>query len=188
MKIRFIFGSEDCPDEGLWAIILAKSGLDEFRKLFTDWADSDYMYQFCLDHLSDVQMKFGYEIDPLTAADELMEEAEELKALLFSLAEGQKQGENLQHVFKPLNNEGALTELQLSKASAKGRMFNNPKLRIYAVRVGENTYVVSGGVIKLTDKMKVREHTKEQWERIQMLRDWLKSENVSYPEDLKSLL
>ena len=188
MKIRLIFGPKEAPEEGLWAMRWDGEPTDAFRKLLVDWADPEYMFKFCVDHLLDVQHKFGYAIDPVVAATELMDEAQVLKELLYRLGTRRQPDAQLQQVFKPLGNEGSLTELQLSKASVKGRTYKDPKLRIYAVRVGENTYVVTGGAIKLTDRMGERPHTQAQLERVQRARDWLKSENIIYPEDLKELL
>ena len=77
---------------------------------------------------------------------------------------------------------------QLSKASAKSRMRRSPKLRLYAVRIGNNTYVVTGGAMKLTHTMKERPHTKQQLNRLTNVKDWLKREGIFYPEDLNDLL
>jgi hypothetical protein len=63
----------------------------------------------------------------------------------------------------------------------------NPKLRIYAVRIAENTYVVTGGAIKLTDRMEERPHTKEQLVRLAKVKDWLRDEGILYPDDLIDL-
>jgi hypothetical protein len=144
MKIRLIFSPKAAPEEGLWAVRWDDEPTDAFRKLLAEWTDPEYMFQFCVDHLPDVQRKFGYAIDSAVAAAELMDEAEALKALLYRLGTRQQPDVQLQQVLRPLGNEGNLTELQLSKASVKDRTFKDPKLRIYAVRVGENTYVVTG--------------------------------------------
>jgi hypothetical protein len=111
-----------------------------------------------------------------------------LLELLVRLGEQQLPGTSLQHVFKPLDNrESNITELQLSKASVKTRARKNPKLRIYAVRIGENTYVVTGGAIKLTHKMDERPHTQRQLSKLISVKDWLKREGIFYPEDLTDL-
>ena len=118
-----------------------------------------------------------------------MDEADELLGLLVRLAERRPFSAVLQHAFKPLNNfEHNIAVLQLSKASAKTSKRRDPKLRIYAIRIGENSYVVTGGAIKLTDKMQDRPHTQIQLTRLRMARDWLRSEGIYDPEDLKDLL
>jgi hypothetical protein len=111
-----------------------------------------------------------------------------LYELLFKLAEKQQPEASLQNLFKPLDNRQTnLTVLQLSKGGIKSKSRNNPKLRIYVVRIGGNTYVVTGGAIKLTHQMADRPHTQEQLSRLTLVRDWLKRENIYYPDDLINL-
>ena len=190
MKIVRIFGPRESKEEGegLWSLEYEGNKLSEFEKLLDLWDDPEYMYQFCLEHLADVRKKFGYAINPEAAADELMDEAEELLAFLVRMAKRQHFDDVLQHVFRPLNNfETNITVLQLSKASAKTKERREPKLRVYAVRMGENSYLVTGGAIKLTDRMEDREHTKNELARLKLVRDWLRREGIYYPEDLTNL-
>ncbi|HEX9513946.1 MAG TPA: hypothetical protein VF939_25820 [Puia sp.] len=189
MEIVHIFSPKNDPYEGLWAVKYEEAEVNEFENIFEVWQDPEIMYQFCIDNLEDIRTKFGYRISPETAANELMEEAEDLQQLIYKLGKKQMPGTNLQLVFKPLHNyETNLTVLQLSKGIVKNRSIKNPKLRIYAVRVAENTYIVTGGAIKLTDLMDDRPHTKEQRLRLMTVKDWLKREGISYPEDLNNLL
>jgi hypothetical protein len=189
MRIIRIFGPEKRKEdgEGLWSLEYEGSTINEFEKLLDLWQDPEFMFDFCLEHIADVQNKFGYSMDVESAANELMDEAEELLALLVRLAKRQHFG-ILQHVFRPLNNfETNITVLQLSKASAKTKERKEPKLRIYAVRMGENSYLVTGGAIKLTDRMEDRDHTKKELTRLKLVRDWLRREGIYYPEDLTDL-
>jgi hypothetical protein len=188
MKIVHIFGPVHDPDEGLWALEEEGEAANEFAKIFEIWQDTEHMYACCVHHLEDLQAAFGYDITAEAAAAELMDEADELMELLVNLGEKNQPGTNLQHLFNPLDNsQPNITELQLSKASAKTRIRKNPKLRIYAVRIAENTYVVTGGAIKLTDKMNERPHTEKQLRKLISVKDWLKGEGICYPEDLIDL-
>ena len=190
MKIIHIFGPEEGPEEGegLWTVEYEGESLNAFEQLLSLWQDPEYVYAFCLENLPDLQRKFGYAIDPETAANALMDEAVELLGLLVRLAKRRSISGILQYVFKPLNNfETNITVLQLSKASSKTKTQNNPKLRVYAVRIGQNTYVVTGGAIKLTDRMEDRPHTVRQLQRLKMVRDWLNREGIFYPGDLTDL-
>lgn len=63
----------------------------------------------------------------------------------------------------------------------------DPKLRLYAVRIGENTFVVTGGAIKLTHRMEERPHTQRQLIRLTSVKDWLRNEGILFPEDLTNL-
>jgi hypothetical protein len=190
MKIVRIFGPGQSKEEGegLWSLEYEGRALNEFERLLDCWQDPEYMYSFCREHIADIQKKFGCAIDAESAANELMDEADELLTLLVRLAKRQQFDGILQHVFRPLNNfETNITVLQLSKASTKTKDRREPKLRVYAVRMGENSYLVTGGAIKLTDRMEDRDHTKKELARLKLVRDWLKKEGIYYPEDLIDL-
>lgn len=188
MKIVHIFSPTYDSSEGLWSIE-NDDGIIEYERIFEIWEDPEYIYNFCVDNLPDIHNKFGYDIDEEAAANELMDEAEQLKQLLYDLAKRRLSAHSLQQLFRPLyNQESNLLELQLSKGSIKNQYSRNPKLRIYAVRIGENTYVITGGAIKLTNLMQDRAHTQNELTKLKRSRDWLKSEGIHYPEDLKELI
>lgn len=193
MEVCHIFSPAESPDEGLWACKYDGDPNDAFRSLFNQWEDPEWMQDFCKTHLSDVHQSFGPGTTPSIAANDLMDEADELKQLMYDCATCQPAGRNLQELFKPLNNkEGYLMTLQpskghLQKEHLRRSGIDKARLRIYAVRIGENTFVVTGGAIKLTHLMKEREHTDEQLQRIKTARDWLKQEGISYPDDLPQL-
>ena len=188
MKIILIFGPENNANEGLWSLELDGTLLNEFEAIFEAWQDAEEIYSFCSNNMDDIRKKFGYAISPEDAANEIMDEADVLFELLLKLGKKEIPETNLQQVFRPLNNqEKDLTVLQPSKGLIKSKIIRNPKLRIYAVRIAENTYVVTGGAIKLTDRMEERPHTKEQLVRLTKVKDWLRDEGILYPEDLNEL-
>jgi hypothetical protein len=190
MKILHIFGPKDGPEsvEGLWAVEYEDASENALVQLFDFWQDPELMVRFCVENIDDIQRKFGDDVTPEEAADELMDEADEMLMFLMSLAK-RETSDTLQSLFKPLNDlETDLTVLQLSKASSKTKLRKDPKLRIYAVRINENTYVVTGGAIKLTNQMQDRPHTIEELQRLKTVKDWLNREGVSYPEDLTDVL
>jgi len=78
----------------------------------------------------------------------------------------------LDEIFSPLNN----LQFQfhtLGKSKAKETW-----LRIYALRVDKNVYIVTGGAIKLTQKMQDREHTNHELEKIESCREYLMSQGI----------
>ena len=190
MQIVHIFGSKVGPQEGegLWATKYEPGIGHAFREFFDRMADAEWVYNFCLENMADLEAKFGYSIGAEDAADELMQEALELKAKIVSLAEGIP-GKTLQDVFSPLYpSESDLVELQLSKGSVKSKSNKyNPKLRIYGVRYSDMTYVVTGGAIKLTNTMEERPHTDEEFKKMKKVKTWLNEEGAYFPEDLISL-
>ena len=69
----------------------------------------------------------------------------------------------------------------LGKEKAKGEgVRNHPSwLRLYAIRFEPNSYLITGGAIKLTRTMQEREHTLNELQRLEMVRNMLISEGVT---------
>jgi hypothetical protein len=189
MQRVHIFGSKHGfpGGEGLWAVRYEPGTEHAFRSFFSEMENPEWVYNFCINNLEDLAKKFGYRIEAEKAALELMKEAQALKAKLVALAQGLSPGKTLQELFRPLNNsESDLRELQLSKGSVNSTT-KNPKLRIYAVRVDEKTFVVTGGAIKLTDGMEERRHTDNELKKMRRVKTWLKEEGICFREDLNEL-
>jgi hypothetical protein len=187
MDFVHIFGPEEDSEEGLWAVEYEPGTANAFDDLWDFWTDAERVRQFCKENLEDLRMKFGYNISVQDAAYQLMTEAQALMDMVVDLAKGRLSGKTLQEVFKPLHNwQPFLQELQLSKASVRATT-PNPKLRIYGIRLNATTFVVTGGAIKLTNKMEERPHTLEELKKLQKVQDWLRSSGVCFPEDLNDL-
>ncbi|NEW80764.1 MAG: hypothetical protein GZ094_00135 [Mariniphaga sp.] len=63
--------------------------------------------------------------------------------------------------------------LDLAKQKSKRRW-----LRLYALRIDTNTYVITGGAIKLTHKMEGRLHTEKELIKLDKCRNYLKDQGV----------
>ena len=79
---------------------------------------------------------------------------------------------NLDEFFKPLNNR-EYSILELSKRKGRKNF-----LRIYAIRIEANCYVITGGAIKFTQFMNDRPHTMNEWNKITKCSDYLKSKGI----------
>ena len=112
-----------------------------------------------------------------------LDEAEEMENSLYDYS-GQSFGDsdiNLQHLFKPLNNfEYTITTYQKSKARIRKGW-----LRLYAIRLAENCYLVTGGSIKLTPDMK-RDHLQHELKKLEQAKQFLRNNGIHYPEDLNN--
>jgi hypothetical protein len=91
----------------------------------------------------------------------------------------------IQTLFKPLNNS-EYRIVQLSKNKAYGNR-NQSWLRIYAIKVDVNTFVVTGGAIKLTRTMNEREHTSLELIKLTRCRDYLREEGLIDEQAFKEL-
>ena len=86
--------------------------------------------------------------------------------------------ESLSPFFKPLHNQ----EYQVKILSLqKGRRYC---LRLYAIKIDEDTFIITGGAIKLPlhHLMKDREHTRIELQKLEKAKSYLK-ENGVFDED-----
>ena len=130
------------------------------------WTDPVYLEEFFEANKADLFSGFYGRITIEEAIENTIEEADELFNALITL-----DYDNLEELFKPLNdNEYALINFQ--KRKAKGPYYKS-WLRIYALSFYD-AYVITGGAIKLTLKMEVREHTQIELTKLELMRDTLK--------------
>lgn len=175
--------------EGLYAVRYIEGEPDEFERNFDLWNDIEYLTEFCSQNQDLLSTNFYHYETPLEAVFDIIEEARLFEEGLHKLLEESfgGSGEKLQEVFKPLNNyEYTIPSLQKSKVSWKSRKRKHPKLRIYAIRISPNLYVVTGGGIKLVESMSQSELLKEELRKIEKVKRWLKDHSIEFPEDLNN--
>lgn len=182
MKLVPIFIAPDSED-GLWSILLEGALLSEFEKFFDTVHDIEWLHCFFDRNKTDLHSGFFGSISIGEAVSRTLDEAEEMEDSLYNYSEQGFRGdrESLQHVFKPLNNyEYTITRHQKSKARiGKGW------LRLYAIRLAVNCYLVTGGAIKLTLEMK-REHLQTELRKLAQAKQFLRSNGIDFPEDLNN--
>ena len=82
-------------------------------------------------------------------------------------------------IFKPLDiTDIRNTELTRQKARNWYRKRHDSWLRIYAIRLEPNVYVVTGGAIKLTRTMQDRKHTMIELAKLNKCKDFLTQNRV----------
>jgi len=183
MKIDSIF---EVVKGSLYSVKYSDDNEDEFTNIFDKWADAEFLTDFFVNHLDDLQSGFYGEIDIEKAVDRTVEEAKRLGEKLLELSKsGQTDDYNtLQALFKPLNtNEYRLTDHQKSKAYGSER---KSWLRVYAIRVSKNCFFVSGVSIKLTENMKPK-HLQKELRKLEMTKQYLIDEGILDEDDLEYL-
>ena len=60
----------------------------------------------------------------------------------------------------------------------KGRPHHRSWLRLYAIKLSMGIYIITGGAIKLTRTMQEREHTLQELEKMEKVRNFLLNEHV----------
>jgi len=181
MKLVPIFVSEKSSD-GLWSIRFDGEPQNEFEKFFNLMEDLEWLHHFFVSNKADLYSGYFGHVTIDSAGARTMDEAEEMEDTLNDyLAMGFAGGDNLQHFFKPLNNfEYSIAVHQKSKARIR-----NGWLRLYAIRLAENCFLVTGGAIKLTADMK-RTHLQRELMKLERTKIFLRENGIEYPEDLNS--
>jgi hypothetical protein len=170
-------------DDGLWSIQLESESQSEFERFFDHVNDAQWLYDFFDQNKIDLHGGFFGSLSLGSAVTRTLEEAEEMENLLYDFSEQGFEGTegSLQHLFKPLNNfEYAISLHQKSKARIRKGW-----LRLYAIRLAENCYLVTGGAIKLTADMK-RGHLEHELKKLEQAKQFLRTNGIDYPEDLNS--
>ncbi|HYX05545.1 MAG TPA: hypothetical protein VE912_02305 [Bacteroidales bacterium] len=160
MKIVRIIPENDC----LLSVYDDENGKSKFRQLFDNWYDIEYLFDFFVTNQNDL-------ITDIDSAIQItIDGAEKLEDKLLEISDDES--EQLQTIFRPLSpSEYRLSTYQKSKAYGT---FSRSWLRIYAIRIDPDLYVVTGGAIKLTQKMQGRSHTQEQLNLLNQARDYLR--------------
>lgn len=161
MKIVSIFG------ENLTAIKYESNDSDELERLFDLWNDTEYLEEFFNANQADLAY-FNLTIDEII--EYTIEEANLLSEKLFEAL--QSNPISLETLFKNLDNSEARI-LSLTKQKARRRW-----LRLYAIRIDFNVYLITGGAIKLTRTMEERPHTLEELYKLERCKKFLQANNV----------
>lgn len=86
---------------------------------------------------------------------------------------------DLSKLFRPLdNNQASDTMLQKEKARLKREFGHSSWLRLYAIKLTAEVYIITGGAIKLTATMQEREHTRKELAKIDKVRRYLLEEGI----------
>lgn len=116
-----------------------------------------------------------YHVSIEDAIWDTIEDSDKIESMLLELGES----DDLDTLFRPLNNnETAESLLQKDKARLKDRPVHSSWLRVYAIRLSTGAYIITGGAIKLTFKMEEREHTRNELNKIEKVRNFLLNEHI----------
>lgn len=158
----------------LWAVRDEAKEADELTLLFRNWSNANYLLDFFLANLDDLQGFFHVE-KINDAIKDTMEDARVLERLIIDFP----YTEQLDGLFHSLSlSDNRIHELTCEKARNWDRERHASWLRIYAIRVEPNVYIVTGGAIKLTAKMQDREHTKKELDKINACRNYLQQNGI----------
>lgn len=158
----------------LWAVKYPEKDTDELTLLFRNWSNFNYLLDFFLNNLDDLQNFFHVE-RVREAIQDTFEDAGELEKLILDFP----YTENLDGLFHPLSlADNRAVELTREKARNWERERHASWLRVYAIRVEKNVFIVTGGAIKLTPAMQDRPQTQAELDKMNKCRDFLKANGI----------
>lgn len=149
--------------ERLFAFHYAGEADNEYDRLLDLWDDMEYVYNFLKENNKDIP---NNKTIP-QIAEYIIEDAQEIDEILIEITEAENK--TLSYFFKPLHNlESGARILSLQK----GRQFC---LRMYAIKIDEDTFVITGGAIKLPLQhlMQDREHTRVELNKLNQAQAYL---------------
>lgn len=162
-------------DDGrLWAVRFNKDNQNALQKVLSQWSDAEWLADFFTQNLDDLISYFRI-TNIEDAIYQTMEDRDELACIIMDISPDA----NLDRFFRPLENNRS-TEIILGKE--KGRPHRRSWLRLYAIKLSMGIYIITGGAIKLTRTMQEREHTLQELERMEKVRNFLIREHV-FDED-----
>jgi len=141
---------------------------NEYDRLLDLWDDMEYIYNFLKENKQDIPKHKSIP----QIAEFIIEDAIEIDEILIDITEADDK--TLSHFFKPLHNlESGARILSLQK----GRQFC---LRIYAIKIDEDTFVITGGAIKLPLQhlMEDREHTRVELQKLKNTQAYLDEKGI----------
>ena len=158
----------------LWAVKNPDKELDELTSLFEQWNDANYLFKFFRDNIDDLKSYFKVE-RVSQAIQDTFEDSDALEELILTFP----YTEELDTLFKPLDvTDTKSMELTRQKARNWERERHDSWLRIYAIRLEPNVYVVTGGAIKLTRAMQDKKHTMIELNKLNKCKEFLKRNGV----------
>ncbi len=165
MKIQCIF------DDQLFAFKYENEKVNEFDRLMDLWTDVYYLKTFAEKNKVSNVIEF---------INEILKNAEEIQNFLDNLSQSNNQ---CRFYFQPLQN----SEQHRILALHKGKIRKN-RLRYYAIKLDENSFVITGGAIKMSRKMSEHPQTAHELVKLQNARSYLNSNGVLDKDSFFELL
>ena len=166
---------DDITGDGrLWAVRYDGANDNELFRLFDQWNDVMWLRNFFKENINDLSAYFKI-TDINQAISDTIDDSEILEGVILDISPEA----NLDLIFRPLSNNRTIAEM-LEKMKARGERTNRHDswLRIYAIRLADGKYIITGGAIQLTATMQERPHTQAELDKIEKVRRFLLDEGI----------
>ena len=146
-------------DRKLWAVHFEGEDDNELYKVFNNWADVVWLRAFFKENIDDLNAYFKI-TDIKEAISDTIEDSERLRYIIMDISPET----DLSKIFRPLdNNQASDVMLQKEKARLKRKYGHSSWLRLYAIKLIQGNYIITGGAIKLTATRFVKTFWAKKW-------------------------
>ncbi len=176
---------DDITKDGrLWAVRYDEAEDNALGVVLDQWNDVTWLHQFFKANIADLASYFKI-TDVGQAIYDTIEDAERLQCLIMDISPDA----DLNKIFRHLEPD-RMSDIMLGKEKARieGRLHHTSWLRIYAIKLAQGVYIITGGAIKLTATMKERQHTLEELTKMEKVRNFLINENIVDQESFEDYL
>jgi hypothetical protein len=159
---------------------------DEFNRLFDLWTDAEYLKGFFEEYINDLMTVFWKNMSIRSAVFKALGEAEDFEDMIHEIEHGRswKGKTKIGQIFQPLENREYKDKIyKKHKAKPENKL---PFLRLYAIRLADDCYIITGGAIKLTQEMNGMAHLENELNKMEQVKRYLKENEILYFEDLIS--
>jgi hypothetical protein len=143
----------------------AYNKFNELEKTLNLWNNTDYLYQFARDNQT--------LISEYTSIEKFIETVNSLAVEIEQKIELLSESGDLNDFFKALRNNEYKFDVNLSRKKGKNRF-----LRLYAIKIDENCFAITGGAIKLTRLMKEHTLTNAELIKLEKCKSFLEEEGI----------
>lgn len=172
MKIVHIFANK------LFAFQYQNEKENEYDRLIELWTDANYLSEFAKRNLANI------DIDRYVK--ERLEDAEQIIDLIEKISQNKK--DKLETFFRPLSDSEYVIQILSLQKGKTIHKFRNNELRIYAIKIDENCFVITGGAIKLSQTMQENENTIVELKKLNKCKEYLKNIGVFDKESFFELI
>lgn len=166
-----------CIFEGvLWAVKWAGEEENELHRILSLWNNAEYVYSFVKANKMDAPK--GISAEMLSSL--IIDNAKDIDDRLYHFSTHANR--SLSEFFRPLDN-GEYRVVALSKQNARKNY-----LRLYAVKIDANCFLITGGAIKFHHLNKDRPHTQVEMQKLNNCKEYLKENGVFDAEDFNKYL
>ena len=134
---------------------------NEYERNLNQWSNTAYLYEFAKEN--NIQ-------DIVAFVDEISDNLEELEDLINEIAETDEQFKRL---FIPLKHAETNKTISLRKGK-----INHNRLRLYAIKLIDELFIITGGAIKMSQRMLDHPGTAKELSKLSAARQYLEINDI----------